>query len=139
MQLTIHTDGGSRGNPGNAGGGVVVLQDGREIFANSFGFGKKTNNEAEYLAVVEALKWLKKFSAKQLPTRVDFFLDSKLVAEQLSKNWRIKELRLKPLASQCWKIIGALPYSISFNHIKRENNVLADLLANQAMDAAEQA
>jgi ribonuclease HI len=137
MQLTIHTDGGSRGNPGIAGGGVVVASGDREIYAASLSFGIKTNNEAEYLAVIRALKWLKKFSADQKIEKVSFFLDSKLVAEQLSKSWKIKEPRLKPLAQECWNIMGILPYSISFIHVKRDQNAEADLLANQAMDAAE--
>ncbi|OGJ37477.1 MAG: hypothetical protein A2383_00435 [Candidatus Pacebacteria bacterium RIFOXYB1_FULL_39_46] len=136
MQLTIHTDGGSRGNPGISGGGAVVFQDDREIHSMSASFGIKTNNEAEYLAVIMALKWLKKFSQKQSIKQVKFFLDSKLVTEQLNKAWKIKEPRLRTLAHNCWEIIETLPYSVIFSHVRREKNAEADLLANQAMDTA---
>ncbi|MFH2118370.1 MAG: ribonuclease HI family protein [Candidatus Paceibacterota bacterium] len=136
MQLTIYTDGGSRGNPGISGGGAVVFQDDKEIYSMSASFGIKTNNEAEYLAVIMALEWLQKFSQKQKTKQVKFFLDSKLITEQLNKTWKIKEPRLKNLAQNCWNIIGTLPYPISFLHVRREKNVEADLLANQAMDTA---
>lgn len=135
MRLTIHTDGGSRGNPGLAGGGVVVLDEtGKEIYSNHFPFGVKTNNEAEYLAVLEALKWLAGFVVKQKLSGVNFVLDSKLVVEQLSRRWKIKEARLKTLAEDAWKIIAALPFEITFSHVLRHKNTRADLLANEAMD-----
>jgi ribonuclease HI len=136
MQLTIHADGGSRGNPGIAGGGIVVYSDEQEIYATGISFGTKTNNEAEYLAVLNALKWLTEFSKQQTISNVQFFLDSKLVVEQLNKTWKVKEPRLKPLATQCWQILESLPYQIKFSHVRRAYNEQADLLANQAMDAA---
>lgn len=137
MQLRIHTDGGSRGNPGVAGGGVVVFHGDQEVYSNSFAFGTKTNNEAEYLAVQKALDWLVEYSQENQVKSAQFFLDSKLVVEQLSRNWKIKEPRLRELANDCWKAVVSLPYSVDFNHVKREKNADADLLANQAMDAAE--
>jgi ribonuclease HI len=138
MKLTIHTDGGARGNPGIAGGGMVVLDEKRQEFhAESFPFGTKTNNEAEYLAVLRALEWLQSYTGKQPIESVQFVLDSKLVVEQLDKQWKIKEPRLKTLAQQCWNIMGKLPYSLQFSHVKRHANVRADLLANEAMDAIQ--
>lgn len=135
MQLTIHTDGGARGNPGIAGGGVVALdQDKTEVFAGSFPFGTKTNNESEYMAVIEALKWLGAFSDKEQVDQVEFVLDSKLVVEQLSQHWKIKEPRLQQLASECWQLIKSFSFPINFSHVKRHDNARADLLANQAMD-----
>jgi len=136
MQLKIYTDGGSRGNPGNAGGGIVAFHGKKEIYSDSVSFGKKTNNEAEYLAVKKALEWLVKYSQKNSVNGVRFLLDSKLVVEQLSRNWKIKEIRLQKLADDCWKDITSLPYSVDFSHIARDKNEEADLLANQAMDAA---
>lgn len=136
MRLKIYTDGGSRGNPGIAGGGLVVFNGDQEVHSASFFFGEKTNNEAEYLAVKKALEWLLKFSEDNAINGVQFFLDSKLVVEQLSRNWKIKEVRLRSLAEDCWKDVVALPYAVDFTHIKREQNADADLLANQAMDAA---
>lgn len=136
MQLTIHTDGGSRGNPGAAGAGVVVLQAEKEIYAAGFSLGVKTNNEAEYLAVIKALEWLTDFSRTQAVKSVQFVLDSKLVVEQLSHHWKIKEPRLKPLAQECWQRIASLPCLVEFTHVLRHNNTRADELVNQAMDAA---
>lgn len=136
MQLTIHTDGGSRGNPGAAGAGVVVLESGKEIYAAGFSLGVKTNNEAEYLAVIRALEWLTDFSQTQTVKSIRFVLDSKLVVEQLSHRWKIKEPRLKPLAEQCWQHIVSLPCSVEFTHVLRHDNTRADELVNQAMDAA---
>lgn len=135
MQLTIHTDGGSRGNPGSAGGGVVVLQGKKEIYAAGFSLGVKTNNEAEYLAVVKALEWLTDYCQTQPIEGARFILDSKLVVEQLSHHWKIKEPRLKPLAERCWQLATSLPCLIEFTHVLRHNNTRADELVNQAMDA----
>jgi ribonuclease HI len=137
MRLIIHTDGGSRGNPGLAGGGMVVLDETkREIFSDHFHFGTKTNNEAEYLAVIQAMKWLQTFAKQQTVEAVRFILDSKLVVEQLSGHWKIRETRLMALADECRQIMANLPFSVQFFHVKRHENARADLLANQAMDAA---
>lgn len=137
MQLTIHTDGGSRGNPGIAGGGVVALLGGRAVYTASVPLGVKTNNEAEYLAILHALNWLAEFVKENSVESARCVLDSKLVVEQLSHRWKIKEPRLRPLADQCWKIIVALPCRVIFAHVLRDQNARADELANQAMDAAE--
>jgi len=105
------------------------------IFEKAIYFGEKTNNEAEYLALINALTWLKDFSDNNKLEQVDFYLDSKLVVEQMQKNWKIKEPRLRELAQQGWEIINSLPYSVFFHHVLRHKNTQADLLANQAMDS----
>ncbi|MFZ1721232.1 MAG: reverse transcriptase-like protein, partial [Microgenomates group bacterium] len=63
------------------------------------------------------------------------YLDSKLVVEQLSKNWKIKEPRMKLLAENCWKTLISIPNSVSFRHIPREKNTDSDALVNKALDA----
>jgi len=137
MRLIIHTDGGSRGNPGVAGGGMVVLDEKkRELHSEGFSFGTKTNNEAEYLAVIEAITWLQRFAQENSVETVRFVLDSKLVVEQLSRHWKIREQRLKDLAAECWQYAGTLPFPIEFFHVLRHKNARADLLANEAMDRA---
>lgn len=138
MQLTIHTDGGSRGNPGVSGGGMVVLHDGELFHSASFPFGIHTNNEAEYMAVVEALTWLTSFSKENAVQSVQFFLDSKLVVEQLQRNWKIKEQRLRILAEKCWSLQKALPFPIQYSHVLRHKNAAADTLANAAMDSIQE-
>lgn len=137
MQLTIYTDGGSRGNPGVAGGGVIVKADGKILHTARLPFGLKTNNEAEYLAVKAALEWLQEFVAEQPVSGTQFLLDSKLVVEQLNRRWKIKEPRLQPLAQECWAIIATFSFSPEFTHVAREQNAEADLLANEAMDALQ--
>ena len=135
-KIIIFTDGGSRGNPGIAGAGVYVIDEkGQEIHREYKYLGLKTNNEAEYLALNLALLYLKK-NLKTASALV-FKLDSKLVVEQMNKNWKIKEARLQILAQENWQILSTLPYSTcEIKYIPREENKMADMLANQAMDVA---
>ena len=136
MNLQIFTDGGSRGNPGNAAiGGVVFDQNKTIIYEFSKYIGVATNNEAEYLAVKHALNWIREFKQQQKISQITFYLDSKLVVEQINQNWKIKEPRMKALASECWKIMESLQCSTDFVHVLREKNKEADLLVNQALDA----
>ena len=135
MNLKIFTDGGSRGNPGIAGGGVIAKDGDNIVFEKSIFFGQKTNNESEYLAFIAAAEWLVKYSLKNNVSSADFFLDSKLVVEQINKNWKIKEPRLRELANQAWNELNSLSYSYKINHVLRDKNSEADALANQAMDA----
>jgi len=88
-ELNIHCDGGSRGNPGPAAVGVVIKnQDNQVLFEISKTIGESTNNVAEYRGVIEALKLLKN---KQVKTqRINFFLDSQVVANQLAGIFKIK-------------------------------------------------
>ncbi len=135
MHCIIHTDGGSRGNPGPAGFGVVVLaaetlQPIKEL--NGF-LGQKTNNEAEYLGLLTAFEWLQTQTEFDI-TSVTFKLDSRLVVEQVQKHWKINEARLREFAEKIWIIQKQLPYSVTFLAVPRAQNALADALANQAMD-----
>jgi len=138
-RLKVYTDGGSRSNPGMAGGGVYMEdENGQEFYREAKFLGIKTNNEAEYLAFLMAVEYLMRYELKnpgQIRS-VNFFLDSKLVVEQLNRRWKIKKTELKQLAEAIWKNLSALPYSIEIKHVLREKNKLADELANQAMDRA---
>lgn len=143
--LIIFTDGGSRGNPGKSGVGVFVKNEkNEELVSISKFLGVKTNNEAEYLAFIESLLWLRddyfqSSHEQKSKVEISWFLDSKLVVEQLNKRWKIKEDRLKNLASKCWALMdqisskNALSWKIS--HVERSQNSVADLLANKAMDS----
>jgi len=133
-QLIIHTDGGSRGNPGHAAIGVVAYDELKNVvFELSRYIGRKTNNEAEYEGLIEAVKWLGQQT--NLPTQIDIYLDSKLVVEQIQKKWKIKKTRLQGLAAQAWQIIDQLSTTPGFHHVPREKNFAADALVNQALDA----
>lgn len=134
MPITIFTDGGSRNNPGEAGAGVVIY-DGREKIAElSKYLGKQTNNWAEYEAVFLALEEAERLDLTDRDIEVK--LDSKLVVEQLSGRWKIKEPTLKPQAEKVRKLAERFP-SVEFAHIPREENGEADKLANDAMDRAQ--
>ncbi len=138
-KIIIFTDGGSRGNPGLAGAGVFITdENGREIYREQCFLGLKTNNEAEYLALGLALRYLKKYLKNKKDAQLIFKLDSKLVVEQMNKNWQIKETRLRALAEENWRILSTIPHSSCLiTHIPRLENATADLLANQAMDSAK--
>ncbi len=142
-KVTIHTDGASRGNPGLAGAGVVLTGLERQYLLSVF-LGKKTNNEAEYLAVLHALRFLVELLGEGVENKllkassIHFKLDSKLVVEQLSSNWKIKNPRMKKLVEECQGFANQLELPISFEHVGRELNEKADWLANEAIDLAYQ-
>lgn len=132
--LTIHTDGGSRGNPGPAATGIAIIQaNGQTLHAFGRYLGIMTNNEAEYIAVVDALDWLTTNLSAPLPPLL-FKLDSKLVVEQLAGRWRIKEPRLMVYAQQITHLIQTHHLSVQFTHVLRHLNKNADEQVNIALD-----
>ena len=136
MHFTIHADGGARGNPGPAGAGAMIRDElGNSIASVSKFLGTKTNNFAEYEAVILGFSALMKIvpKAKQKETGVAVKMDSELVVKQMRGVYKIKnailkkqQARLAPLAAQF--------QSVSFIHVPREENSDADFLANEAMD-----
>ena len=134
MKLIIYTDGASRGNPGPAAYGFTISDgDGKLLHEEGKYIGKTTNNVAEYTAVLEALKHVKEKFAKEKPLRIELSADSKLVAEQLSGNYKVKAKHLKPIIEQI-KILATKLGSVTYSHILRYQNTIADKLANQALD-----
>ena len=139
-KLVIYTDGGSRGNPGPAALGVVIKDaSGTTIKKYGEALGKKTNNEAEYEAVIFALKKIKQiFGGKTIKTMpIEIRTDSQLVAFQLSGEYKIEEEKLYPLFIKIWNLkmdVGP----VRFVHIPREKNREADALVNEALDAHKQ-
>ena len=134
--IIIHTDGGSRGNPGPAAIGVVISDlHGHAIKTYGKAIGERTNNEAEYEAVVFALTKVKALvggeRAKKTILRV--YLDSELVASQLTGHFKIEEERLFPLFIRIWNRKMDFK-SVEFHHIPREKNKDADRLVNEALD-----
>lgn len=127
--LVIHTDGGSRGNPGPSAIGVVIsTPDDKHI--ESFGryIGETTNNQAEYMAVVDALEGAKRYK----PTKIEFILDSELVVKQLRGEYKVKNVDLQPLHAKIMQATQGL--EVSFRHVLRSENKLADLEVNKALD-----
>ncbi|MFA5030007.1 MAG: ribonuclease HI family protein [Patescibacteria group bacterium] len=130
--ITIYTDGGARGNPGPAAIGVVFM-NGAEIVEEYKEFiGDTTNNQAEYRAVLAALD----IAAEKGYTHLDFFLDSQLVAEQLNRNYKVKEKGLQQLFLEAWNKIQGFT-KVTFSFIPREKNTEADRLVNEALDEGE--
>jgi ribonuclease HI len=131
MRYRVHTDGAARGNPGPAAIGIVVHDaDGIVVYEASRSLGTKTNNEAEYLALIAALEYLKDSRIRE----ADFFLDSELVVKQLKGEYRVKEPRMRSLFGQVTMLLNAVP-THSFTHVRRADNARADALANEALDA----
>ncbi|TRV82051.1 bifunctional RNase H/acid phosphatase [Streptomyces sp. 130] len=137
-RFVVEADGGSRGNPGPAGYGAVVIDpDTGETLAEAAEYiGVATNNVAEYKGLVAGLRAVGALLADGPPgsgVRVRVRMDSKLVVEQMSGRWKIKHPDMKPLAAEA---AAALPGAeITYEWIPRERNKHADRLANEAMDA----
>ncbi|MFJ9208667.1 bifunctional RNase H/acid phosphatase [Streptomyces sp. NPDC102264] len=131
-QLIVEADGGSRGNPGPAGYGAVVLDGptGEPLAEAAEYIGVATNNVAEYKGLIAGLKAAK---ALDPAAAVRVRMDSKLVVEQMSGRWQIKHPDMKPLAAEAARIFPA--GQVTFEWIPRERNKHADRLANEAMDA----
>ncbi|WP_127783412.1 bifunctional RNase H/acid phosphatase [Rhodococcus sp. X156] len=132
--VLVEADGGSRGNPGPAGYGAVVLSaDGaRTVLAErKEALGRTTNNVAEYRGLIAGLQAAIELGAHE----VDVRMDSKLVVEQMSGRWKIKHPDMIPLAAEAKELVAQLS-RVGFTWIPRAQNSHADRLANQAMDAA---
>lgn len=134
-KIEIYTDGGARGNPGPAGIGVVIKDGPKTIFSYSGHIGQATNNIAEYQAVLKAFDWLVK-NRQQLVNfnQVSFYLDSLLIASQLSGRYKIKAPHLGALAAAIKEKERKLPIKVIYYHIARSKNTEADALVNQALD-----
>jgi ribonuclease HI len=131
MKYIVHTDGAARGNPGPAAIGVVIEdEEGRVVYEASRALGVRTNNEAEYLALITALEYLKDVR----PAEVEFRLDSELVVKQIGGQYKVKEPRLQALHGQVIMLLNAVT-KFKFRHVRREDNARADELANEALDA----
>lgn len=134
VRFVVEADGGSRGNPGPAGYGAVVLDPatGETLAERAEYIGVATNNVAEYKGLIAGLK-----AARDLASDAEVLvrMDSKLVVEQMSGRWKIKHPDMKPLAAEAATI---LPRSqVTYEWIPRERNKHADRLANEAMDAGK--
>ncbi len=152
MLLKIFTDGGARGNPGPGAIGVVVYDETNNL-VTKFGqtVGGVTNNTAEYLAVKEALLWVKENTRSVILGRseattpesdsgqarmmhIKFYLDSLLVASQLGGVYKIKDANLKKLFTEIQLLTLELQAQVSYTQIPREQNKLADEEVNKALD-----
>ncbi len=129
-KLIIYTDGGARGNPGPAAIGAVIYDEAKNKLAEISEFiGHATNNQAEYQAVLAAIKKAKALGAEE----IEFYLDSELAANQLAGNFKIKSKGLASLFVQVYN--QTLNFKkVNFHYIPREQNKEADRLVNQALN-----
>ena len=128
--LTLEFDGGSRGNPGPAGIGVVVrAADGTPLLTLGRYIGKATNNVAEYMALITAIEQAKRLGAKRIKIRGD----SELVVRQMTGVYRVKHPDLVPLHRRAKELMAEFA-AATIEHNYREKNELADRLGNLAMD-----
>lgn len=134
MKVAVFTDGGARGNPGIAGSGVVVIgEDQKIMFEEAKFLGVKTNNEAEYLALISALSWLRENTQKE--DEIEINSDSQLLVRQMKGVYKIKAAHLKELWAKAKELTTGR--KINFKEIPREENYRADSLANRAMDSRQ--
>ncbi len=131
--MKLYTDGGARGNPGPAAGGVVLINDGGNVIKKlGFALGVKTNNEAEYKALIRGLRT----SLDEEATHLKCYLDSELVVKQLRGEYRVKNANMKPLWNEAKELEKKFK-NVEYFHITRDKNKQADLLVNEVLDANE--
>ena len=132
MKAILYSDGASRGNPGLAGAGAVLLDaDGRVIAELTKFLGVTTNNVAEYEGFIIGLEEAKRRGIDDLDAR----MDSMLVVEQMRGRWKIKHPNMKPLALKAGALFATFPIR-TIAHVPREENSIADALSNRAIDEA---
>jgi ribonuclease HI len=138
----VRTDGAARGNPGPASLGAALFRldrsDARHPLAKpdatiSEYLGVQTNNVAEYTGVLRAVELARELGAR----RAELLLDSNLIVEQLHGRWRVKDAKLRPLWADTLRVLRSLPGGWTAAHVRREQNTIADALANEAIDRFE--
>lgn len=129
--LHLYTDGGSRGNPGQAAVGCILVDPskGVTLAEHAERIGEETNNVAEYRALIEGLK----IALRYRPNRLICHLDSELVVKQLNGEYRVRMQSLQPLVDEIQKLAMEFP-DVVFQYIPREDNWRADSLVNKALD-----
>ena len=139
-KIVVYTDGGSRGNPGNAAIGVVFCNEKGDIIKK---FGEYlgdnlTNNDAEYSAIIFALKKFKTVFGKAIAETSDVELraDSELVVKQLNGEYRLTDPKIQQYFIEIWNLKFDFK-SVKFKHIPREKNKEADKMVNEALDSHE--
>ena len=131
MKLTVHVDGGSRGNPGPAAAGAVASNvDGEVLGERGEMIGEATNNVAEYRAVLLGAALALELGA----TEIELINDSELIAHQLNGKYKVKHVDMKPLYAEAIAALGQFD-SWSISCVRREQNEHADLLVYQTLDA----
>lgn len=128
-KVKIYTDGASKGNPGDAGIGVVITAEDETVLKEIAEYiGKETNNVAEYMALIIGLREAAKLGA----TEIELSTDSELMARQLTGVYKVKSPNLKPLFDEAVSVLQSFA-KVSITHVMREFNKRADQLANEGI------
>jgi ribonuclease HI len=128
--LRLFTDGAARGNPGPAGLGLVLEDDqGMRLWGGCRYIGTATNNQAEYLALIDGLRKASEWK----PDSLEVYMDSQLVVEQIAGRFKVRNPDLRPLHTQVTDLLRGFP-AVTVKHVPRERNRGADALANKAID-----
>lgn len=129
-RLVLRTDGASRGNPGPAAAGVVIERiDGTIITQLGRYLGEMPNNQAEYRALILGLGLVGRLQ----PASVQVYMDSELVVRQMMGVYQVRDATLRQLHREAMTLVDALP-QVTFTHVRRAQNALADRLANTALN-----
>jgi len=131
VQWTLFVDGASRNNPGPSGAGIYIEKDGVLFIKDGYYLGKKTNNQAEYLALMLGLFVLAEHVQKGEPVHI--ISDSQLLVRQLRGIYKVKEPSLQKLHAICKEKMHALLATIA--HVLRDENTQADAMANHGVDS----
>jgi ribonuclease HI len=129
--LTIHTDGASRGNPGDAAFAYVIARDGQPPIEEADCLGQMTNNQAEYTALVRALEHALELGAHH---RLLIHSDSELMVKQMNGEYRVKNEELRDLYEQACALRRRFDGPVTIRHVRRAQNKRADELCNEALD-----
>ena len=131
LRVTVHIDGGARGNPGPAAAGVVIsaADDGTVLHQSGIFLGRATNNVAEYRAMLAGMEAASELEA----TEVEIVSDSQLLVRQMTGQYRVKNEGLKPLYEEAKRRQEQFA-RCTFRHVRREDNTHADRLVNQALN-----
>jgi ribonuclease HI len=131
VKARLFTDGGARGNPGPAAYGFVLeAEDGTVLAAHGEAIGRATNNVAEYSALLAGLRRAAELGVDE----VEVVSDSELLVKQMTGVYRVKNDALRDLSLEAARLARALP-RVTYSHVRREHNELADRLVNEALDA----
>jgi ribonuclease HI len=136
MILKIHTDGGALNNPGPAASAFVMYIDNKEVYKEGKAIGTATNNDAEYTALINALKKAKEM--KNLGTldnveKIAVFADSSLVVNQVNGLWKVKHAPIHAYLFEVHALENEVGLPISYTYVPREENTVADGLVKQAL------
>ena len=134
--IRVFTDGGSRGNPGQAAIGVYITDgDGNVLKSIGEKIGVATNNVAEYKAVLKALSWLvENKETIEKYSKISFFLDSQLVYSQINGLFKVKSENIREYVYTAREKQKQLGIPVEWSHVPREKNTNADRLVNLALD-----